>query len=90
MVDSFKAGRIEIPAADLTGGREGDEQLLIDQLTAPYTDRVETSGGKKKKKVLTDRNDDAFQAFTYMWIAAEKFGSTRTLTSISAHNRAGL
>lgn len=90
MVDDFKAGRVDIPATDLTGGREGDEQRLIDQLTAPYTDRVETSGGKKKKKVLADRNDDAFQAFVYMWIAAEKFGSSRTLTKIGGHNRPGI
>ena len=89
MVSDFKAGRIEIPSADLTAGREGTEQTLIDHLTAPYTDRTETSDGKKKLKVMSDRNDDAFQAFTYMWIAAEKFGTTRTLRKVGAHNRSG-
>ena len=89
MVSDFKAGRITIPTDDLTDGRDGTQQQLIDHLTAPYTDRVETSDGKKKLKVLSDRNDDAFQAFVYMWIAAEKFGSRRTLKKIGGHNRSG-
>lgn len=87
MVSYFKDGKIEIPAADLTDGREGTEQQLIDHLTAPYTDRKETSGGKKKLKVMADRNDDAFQALTYAYIAASKFGSQRTLRKIGAHDR---
>lgn len=90
MVSDFKAGRIEIPTDDLTDGREGTRQRLIDHLTAPYTDRTETSDGKKKLKVMADRNDDAFQAFVYMWIAAEKFGSRRTLKKIGGHDRPGI
>jgi hypothetical protein len=89
MVSDFKDSRIDIPAGDLTDGRDGTQQKLVDHLTAPYTDRTETSDGKKKLKVMADRNDDAFQAFTYMWIAAEKFGTTRTLTKVGAHNRSG-
>ena len=89
MVSDFKAGRFEIPSQDLKDGRDGTRQKLIDHLTAPYTDRVETTDGKKKLKVLADRNDDAFQAFVYAWIAANKFGSTRTLKRIGTHNRAG-
>lgn len=89
MVADFKADRIKIPAADLTDGHEGTRQKLIDHLTAPYTDRTETADGKKKLKVQSDRNDDAFQAFVYMWLAAERFGSTRTLKRIGGHNRTG-
>jgi len=89
MVDDFKGGHIDIPAADLSFDRDGDGTMLKDQLTAPYTDRVETSDGKKKLKVLSDRNDDACHAFTYMWIAANKFGSRRTLKSISTNSRKG-
>lgn len=89
MVSDFKDDRITIPAEDLTDGRDGTEQQLVDHLTAPYTDRKETSDGKKKLKVMSDRNDDAFQAFTYMWIAAQKFGSRRTLKKIGGHNRSG-
>jgi hypothetical protein len=89
MVADFKDGRIDIPSDNLSFDRDGDGTKLQDQLTAPYTDRVETSDGKRKKKVLADRNDDAFQAFTYMWIAAEKFGSRRTLRKIGTHNRRG-
>ncbi|WP_226041181.1 hypothetical protein [Natrinema sp. DC36] len=89
MVDDFKSGNIDIPAADLSFDRNGDGTMLKDQLTAPYTDRVETSDGKKKLKVLSDRNDDAAHAFTYMWIAANRFGSQRTLKSISTNSRRG-
>ncbi|AGF91287.1 hypothetical protein HAPG_00102 [Halorubrum phage GNf2] len=89
MVADFKDGRFEIPSATLDGGRDSKRQKLIDHLTAPYTDRVETSDGKKKLKVLADRNDDAFQAFVYAWIAANKFGSRRTLKRIGSHNKAG-
>lgn len=89
MVDDFKGGNIEIPAADLSFDRDGDGTKLKDQLTAPYTDRVETSDGKKKLKVLSDRNDDAAHAFTYMWIAAHKFGSSRTLKKIATNQRRG-
>ena len=90
MVADFKDGQIEIPASDLTFDRDGDGTRLVDQLTAPFTDRVETSGGKRKTKVQSDRADDAFHAFTYMWIAANKFGSRRTLKKIGTHNRRGL
>jgi len=90
MVADFKDGQIEIPASDLSFDRDGDGTRLVDQLTAPFTDRVETSGGKRKTKVQSDRADDAFHAFTYMWIAANKFGSRRTLKKIGTHNRRGL
>lgn len=89
MVAEVKDGKIDIPSKDLSFDRDGDGTKLQDQLTAPYTDRVETSDRKRKKKVLADRNDDAFQAFTYMWIASAKFGSTRTLKNIATHSRAG-
>jgi len=90
MVAYFKNGSIRIPSADLSFTRDGDGTKLKDQLTAPYTDRVETSDGKRKLKVLSDRNDDAFQAFVYMWIAAHRFGSTRTIKTIHTNNRSGI
>jgi hypothetical protein len=90
MVSYYKNGNITIPSADLSNGREGTRQLCIDHLTAPYTDRDRTSGGKNKKKVMNDRNDDLFQAVTYMWIAAKRFGSRRTLTKIGGHSRPGM
>ena len=90
MVAYFKSGSIRIPKNGLRFDRDGSGTKLKDQLTAPYTDRVETADGKKKLKVLADRNDDAFQAFVYMWIGAHKFGSTRTLKSIHTQNRSGI
>lgn len=90
MVAYFKNGSIRIPKNDLRFDRDGNGTQLMDQLTAPYTDRVETSDGKKKLKVLADRNDDVFQAFVYMWIAAKRFGSSRQLKSIHTKNRSGI
>jgi hypothetical protein len=90
MVADFKAGKIQIPSADLKFDRDGDGTRLENQLTAPFTDQVETSGGKRKTKVQADRADDAFHAFTYMWMAANKFGSRRTLKKIGTHNRRGI
>lgn len=90
MVDDFKSGSFTIPAGGLSDGRDGTRQQLIDHLTAPYTDKTETSGGKKKLKVMADRNDDAFQAFVYMWIAMERFGNQRSIKKIGTHNRQGL
>ena len=85
MVADFKDGRFRIPADDLEfQARDGNGEKLTRQLTAPYTDLDETPGGKKRKKVMADRKDDAFHMFTYLWIAAEKFGSTRTLRKVGA------
>jgi len=89
MVADVKAGNIIIPTGSLHDGRDGKKEKVTNHLTAPYTDRTETSGGKKKLKVMSDRNDDAFQALTYLWIASERFGSTRTLTKVGGHNRTG-
>jgi len=89
MVADFKDGNIEIPKNDLSFARDGDGTKLVDQLTAPYTDRKETAGGKRKKKVLADRNDDAFHALVFAWIAAEKFGTRRTVRSVSTNTRRG-
>jgi hypothetical protein len=90
MVAYFKNGSIRIPKSGLRFDRDGSGTKLKDQLTAPYTDRVETSDGKKKLKVQADRSDDAFHAMTYMWLAAHKFGSTRSLKTIHTQNRAGI
>lgn len=90
MVEDFKRGNINIPADDLDfGNRRSLGTMLIDQLTAPYTDRVETSDGKKKLKVLSDRNDDIFHAFVYAWIAANHVRKKREVTRVSSHKRRG-
>jgi hypothetical protein len=88
LVSDIKDHVIEIPAADMsfvsthTKGRK-----LVNQLTAPYTHADETPNGTRKLKVQSDRKDDAFHAMTYMWIAAKKLGSQRTLRSIVTHDR---
>jgi hypothetical protein len=90
MVSAFKDGRFTVRSEGIDfSGRESKGKKLVDHLSAPYTELDETSDGKRKKKVLNDRNDDAFHVFTYIWIAARKLGSQRTLKSIRTTKRAG-
>lgn len=90
MVEDFKRGRIKIPKDDLDfGTKSANGTKLLDELTAPYTDRVETADGKKKLRVVSDWNDDAFHSYTYAWIAANYMKSRRTVSTISSHTRPG-
>lgn len=69
-VDAFKDGRLEIPAKTMNfDGRYSQGVKMKSQLTAPYKDLVETTSGKKKVRVKSDRQDDAIDAFTYMLLA---------------------
>lgn len=89
-VEDMKDGNIEIAADDMNFESKHDlGTMVVDNLEAPYTDRVETADGKKKLKVISDRNDDIFHAFTYLWLAANMVGSQRTLRSIGTHRRKG-
>lgn len=89
-VEDFKSGGFVLPKRDLAFGTKQDKGAkIVDQLTAPYTDRVETSDGKKKLKVQSDRSDDVFDSFTYLWMAAHKVQSNRTLREIRSHRRPG-
>lgn len=90
MVEDFKRGKIKIPKNDLDfGTKNSNGTKLMDELTAPYTDRVETADGKKKLRVVSDWNDDAFHSFTYAWIAANYMKSRRTVRTVSSHTRPG-
>ena len=87
-VEDFKRGNIRIPSKDLDfGTRSSNGSRIIDNLTAPYTDRVETADGKKKLRVQSDQNDDAFHSFTYMWIAANHVSSKRQVFDVGANNQ---
>ena len=87
-VEDFKRGEITIPKKDLEfGTRSSAGSRLVDNLVAPYTDRVETADGKKKLRVQSDQNDDAFHAFVYMWIAANHVSSKRQVFDVGANNQ---
>lgn len=88
--NDFKRQKFELPRGDLSFDSNHDlGTQLLDQLTAPYSDRVETSSGKKKLKIQSDRNDDIFHAFVYMYLAAKRVnlggGESRFITQ----NRTG-
>jgi hypothetical protein len=90
MVEDFKDEKMVIPQQGVSFDTSRSlGSMILDQLTAPYTDRKETSGGKKKLKVMSDRNDDIFHSFVYTWLAAEKISSTRSISSIKTHKRKG-
>lgn len=89
MVEDLKEGKIRIPKEDLSfDGRQSNGTVLVDQLTAPYTEKKTTESGKTKKSVVADRNDDAFDALTYVWIAANKI-TIRRVKEIRSHKRPG-
>ena len=90
MAEDFKGGNIRIPAKDLAfDTKQSKGTMIIEQLTSPYTEKKETRGGKTKVEVMSDRNDDVFDSITYVWIAANKVGSQRTLKQITSHSRPG-
>lgn len=90
MAEDFKDGKIRIPSEHLSfDTKQSMGTQIIEQLTAPYTDKKEVGDGKKKIKVESDGKDDIFDALTYMWIAANKVGSQRTLKTVGSHSRPG-
>lgn len=88
--ESFKNGVFSIPKEDLSFGSRRDlGTRIVDELTAPYTDRDETQSGKKKLKVISDRRDDIFDVFVYLWVAANKVQGTRTVREVGSHSMPG-
>lgn len=89
-VDAFKDGKFTIPTGSLsfdTNNSNGSK--LLNQLTAPYKDYDETVNGRKSLKVLSDRNDDAFDTFVYMWCGIEHVHKGAELTEMWLGNRPG-
>ncbi len=83
----FKRGKIQIPGEDLEfDSRSSNGTRLVDNLTAPYTDRIETADGKKKLRVISDEQDDALHSFVYMWIAANHVKSRRKIHTVGSHS----
>lgn len=90
MVEDFKDGDITIPKQGLSFDTKNSlGATIIDQLTAPYTDRKETASGRNKLKVMSDRNDDIFHSFVYLWLAAKQLSTQRQITGLKTHKREG-
>lgn len=90
MAEDFKDGRIKIPKEDLSfDSKRSKGTIIVDQLTAPYTEKKETQSGRTKKIVESDRNDDVFDMLTYVWMAAYKVPSRRTIKKVGTHERKG-
>jgi hypothetical protein len=90
LVEEIKEQKITIPTLSMSfDGQASTGVKLINQLTAPYKDLVETASGTKKVRVKSDRRDDAIDAFTYMMIAdrelsrhnldPDRFSSSRSI-----------
>lgn len=90
MADDFKQGLFKIPKDDLSfDTKRAKGAQIVDQLTAPYTEDKETQSGRTKSVVISDRHDDVFDMFCYLWLAANKVNSRRTLKEIRSHDRPG-
>jgi len=90
MAEDFKAGNILIPSDDLSfDAKRSKGTMIVEQLTAPYTEKKTNQSGRTKKVIKSDRNDDVFDALTYCWIAANKVQTRRTIKSVGTHKRSG-
>jgi hypothetical protein len=91
MAEDFKNGNFVLPKHGVgfdTKSSKGTQ--ILDQLTAPYTERRETQTGRTKMTIASDRNDDIFDTFTYLWIASRMVeGTRRTLRTAGSNMRAG-
>lgn len=91
MAEDFKNDYFVIPKEDLSfDTKSSDGTRLLDHLTAPYTERKETQSGRTKMTIKSDRNDDIFDTFTYLWIASRMVnGTRRTLRTTASNMRSG-
>ena len=89
--EDFRNSEITLPEQGLNFSSKHDKGTkIIDQLTAPYTDRAEsTASGKKRLKVISDRNDDIFDSLLYVWIGVHRIGGTRKARQIFTDMRPG-
>lgn len=89
--EDFKNGNWMIPNDThmAFNAKQDKGTMLIDQLTAPYTDRKETSSGSKKLRVMSDRSDDIFDSFVYTWVAAEMLDVKPEPRAPGSHTRPG-
>jgi len=91
MAEDFKNGEFVLPKEGLAfDTKHSKGTQIVEQLTAPYTDRKETSTGRTKIEVCSDRNDDIFDSFCYAWIAANMLTSNRTVREIGSTDRPGM
>lgn len=90
MAEDFKNGKIRIPKESLAfDSKQSMGTQIVEQLTAPYSEQDETRDGKKKTRIVSERNDDFFDMMVYLWIAATKVQPPRPDRSPSTHERPG-
>jgi len=92
MVDDFKNGRFTIPTKNMSfSGDSSTGVKLVNQLTSPFKEMKTTPSGTKKITISknTTRKDDAFDAFTYTWLAHEELGPQNVVTDFSINRRRG-
>lgn len=88
MVDAFKDGKFTIPKNDLAfGSNSANGTMMISHLTAPYKEYDTTPNGRKTLKVMSDRNDDAFDTFVYQWLGHVKLEEGPSLTKLALNDR---
>lgn len=90
MAEDFKNGQIRIPQHDLSfDSKRSDGTRVVEQLSAPYTERDETRTGSTRTRVVSDGDDDVFDMVTYCWIAANMVPTRRVNRTPKSHTRPG-
>jgi hypothetical protein len=89
-VQDFKDGAFSIPKGGLDfSSRTDTGSIIVDHLTAPYSDRKETSSGTTKIDIVSDRNDDVFDVFTFAWIGDNYVSKQGTSSAPVSNYRPG-
>jgi hypothetical protein len=91
-VDTFKDGKFVIPTKSIdeqATDRHGWAYNFISQMTAPYKDYATSRNGTKSLKVMSDRNDDAFDTFVLLWCGIEHIHGGPQLAQLGMNSMAG-
>jgi len=90
-VERVREGNLTCPSKNLTfDTSESRGALIVDHMTAPYKDYVQTTDkGTKKVRVQTDDvdNDDIFDALLYSLLAHEVVDTTTTVSAVATQSR---
>jgi len=95
MVESIRDERWVIPKAteNSTGlsfnTSDSNGVRVLEQLTAPYKTLTETTTGRKRVDIETPGNqrDDAFDVFSFGWLALNELEDDETITAFAANSR---
>lgn len=98
MVEMFRDQQWVLPRADSDSSglslrtSDDDGVRLLEQLTSPYKTLSETTTGRKRVDIETPGNhrDDAFDVFSYGFLAFKEMGKNDAVTDFATNSRPGV